>query len=177
MEHGSRGNPGPVSGAGGGGHCINTTIKEGCHGNASHQFLEARETKPERETFKSINTAPALLKQTAPWQGGRDVRLRTRPTRERKRKRARGDVMEHRHNGDPRPCRSQRERRRQAAITKSRRALRAQATPPSVCFSLPSRKAWWRENESKSPHSRFDNRLRSGKRKWVRQPRNPPKSS
>lgn len=70
LEHRSRGNPGPVSGAGGRGHFINTAIKAGCHGNASHQFLEARETKPKRETFMSINTDAALLKQTAPWQGG-----------------------------------------------------------------------------------------------------------
>lgn len=34
-------------------------------GNALHQFLEVLETKPKRETFKSINTDPALLEHSS----------------------------------------------------------------------------------------------------------------
>ena len=94
MEHRSLSNPGLVSGGEGRGHFINTAIKEGCHGNTMYQFLEVRETKPKRETFKSINTGPALLKCTAPWQGG-PKRVALNETQRGKRKLAFGSVMGH----------------------------------------------------------------------------------
>ena len=65
MEHRSLSNPGLVSGGEGRGHFINATIKEGCHGNVLHQFLEVQGTKPEKETFKFINADRALLKHSS----------------------------------------------------------------------------------------------------------------
>jgi hypothetical protein len=70
LEHLSLSHPGLGSGGEGRGHFINTAIKENCHGNTLHRFLEVQETKPERETFKSINTDPALLKHcSGSWTG------------------------------------------------------------------------------------------------------------
>lgn len=92
MEHLSLGNPGLVSGGEGRGHFINTTIKEGCHGNALHQFLEVQETKPKRETFKSINTDPALL---AAYRQGELEGIALNKNQTEKRKLPFGNVMGH----------------------------------------------------------------------------------
>lgn len=53
-----------------------------------------QETKPERETFKSINTEPALLKHSSHWQSEPEC-IAANKTRIEKRKRPFGNAMGH----------------------------------------------------------------------------------
>ena len=110
----SSSNPRLVSGGEGRGHFINKTIKEGCHGNALPWFLEVPETKPERETFKSINIAPALLKPSSLPTGQTYMYIALNKTQTEKRKLPFGNVMGHHdHNGNKWPSKSQKKWRKE----------------------------------------------------------------